>query len=44
MRLKECGLTLNAKKYQFSMDKLTYFGIVLSENGISCTEEKVKAV
>ena len=26
------------------MDKLTFFGMVLSGNGISCTEEKVKAV
>ena len=26
------------------MDKLTFFGMVLSRNGISCAEEKVKAV
>ena len=26
------------------MDKLTFFGMVLSGNGLSCTEEKVKAV
>lgn len=26
------------------MDKLTFFGMELSWNGISCTEEKVKAV
>ena len=44
MRSKERGLTLNAEKCQFSMDKLTFFGMVLSGNGISCTEEKVKAV
>ena len=44
MRLKERGLTLNAEKRQFSMDKLTFFGMLLSGNGISCTEEKVKAV
>ena len=44
MRLKERGLALNAEKCQFSMDKLTFFGMVLSGNGISCTEEKVKAV
>ena len=44
VRLKERGLTLNAEKCQFSMDKLTFFGMVLSGNGISCTEEKVKAV
>ena len=44
MRLKERGLALNAEKCQFSMDKLTFFGMVLSGNGISCTEEKVNAV
>ena len=42
MRLKERGLALNAEKCQFSMDKLIFFGMVLSGNGISCTEEKVK--
>ena len=44
MRLKEGGWTLNAEKCQFSMDKLTFFIMVLSGNGISCREEKVKAV
>ena len=44
VRLKECGQTLNAEKCQFSMDKFTFFGMVLSGKGISCTEEKVKAV
>ena len=44
VRLKERGLTLNAEKCQFSMDKLTFFSMVLSRNGISCTEEKVKAI
>ena len=43
-RLEERGLTLNAEKCQFSMDKLTFVGMVLSGNGISCTAEKVKAV
>ena len=44
VRLKECGRTLNAEKCQFSMDKFTFFGMVLYGNEISCTEEKVKAV
>ena len=44
MRLEERGLTVNAEKCQFSMDKLTFFGMVLSGKGISRTEEKVKAV
>ena len=43
-RLGECGLTLNAEKSQFNMDRLTFVGMVLSRNGISCTEEKVRAV
>ena len=43
-RLEERGLTPNAEKCQFSMDKLTFVGTVLSGNGISCTAEKVKAV
>ncbi|KAK3716285.1 hypothetical protein QZH41_004076 [Actinostola sp. cb2023] len=30
-RLGECGLTLNAAKCQFSIDKLTFVGMVLSE-------------
>ena len=43
-RLRESGLTLNATKCQFSMDKLTFVGMVLSGNGISCAAEKVAAV
>ena len=43
-RLGERGLTLNAKKGQFSIDKLTFVGVVLSGNGISCAAEKVAAV
>ena len=38
------GLTLNAEKSQINMDRLTFIGMVLSRNGISCTEEKVRAV
>ena len=43
-RLGECGLTLNAAKCQFNLDKLTFVRMVLSGNGISCSAEKVKAV
>ena len=43
-RLGERGLTLNAAKCQFSMDKLTFVGLVLSGNGISCAADKVEAV
>ena len=34
-RLRERGLTLNATKCQFSMDKFTFMAMVLSGNGIS---------
>ena len=43
-RLRECGLTLNEKKCQFRLPKLTFFGHELSSNGISPCEEKVSAV
>ena len=43
-RLGERGLTLNAAKCQFSMDKLTFVGMVLSANGISCSADKAEAV
>ena len=43
-RLGERGLTLNATKCQFRMDKLTFVGMVLSGNGISCAAERVAAV
>ena len=43
-RLGERGLTLNATKCQFSMDNLTFVGMVLPGNGISCAAEKVAAV
>ena len=43
-RLEERGLNLNAAKCQFSMDKLTFAGMVLSANGISCAADKVEAV
>ena len=43
-RLGEHGLTLNAAKSQFCMDKLTFVGMVLSGNGISWAAEKVETV
>ena len=43
-RLGERGLTLNAAKCQFSMDELTFIGMVLSANGISCAADKVEAI
>ena len=43
-RLGECGSTLNTIKCQFRMDELTFVAMVISECGISCAEDKVKAV
>ena len=43
-RLGERGRTLNARKCQFSMDKLKIVGMVLSGNGISFAVEKAAAV
>ena len=43
-RLGERGLTINAAKCQFSMDKLIFVGMVLSANGISYAADKVEAI
>ena len=43
-RLQECGLTLNAEKCSFNMDRLVFMGMLLSEKGIGPTEDRVKAV
>ena len=40
----ERGLTVKETKCQFSMDKLTFVGMILSGNEISCAAEKVAAV
>ena len=44
IRLKDKGLTLNEEKCVFHMPKLTFMGLVLSQQGVGPTEEKVKAV
>ena len=43
-RLLKCGLTLNGEKCQFSIKKLQFMGMMLSEKGIGPTEERVKAL
>ena len=43
-RLSECGLTLNKKKCQFCLSKLTFFGHDLSTRGIDASEKKVAAI
>ena len=43
-RRRERGLTLNEKKCQFRLPKLTFLGHDLSSKGIAPSEEKVSAV
>ena len=43
-RIRECGLTLNGKKCQFRLPKLTFFGHDLSRSGVQPSEEKVAAI
>lgn len=43
-RLKEKNLTLNAEKCKFHMTQMVFMGLVLSNNGIGPTEDKVKAI
>ena len=43
-RLRQHGLTLNAEKCLFNVDRLVFMGILLSEKGIGPTEERVRAL
>jgi hypothetical protein len=43
-RLKQKGLTLNRKKCEFKMNKITFMGDVLSKNGIGPTSERIKSL
>ena len=43
-RLKEKNLTLNAEKCRFHITQMVFMGLVLSDNGISPAEDKVKAI
>ena len=43
-RLKQHGLTLNADKCLFNVDRLVFMGILLFEKGIGPTEERVRAL
>ena len=43
-RLRQHGLTLNADKCLFNVDRLVFIGILLSEKGIGPTEERVRAL
>ena len=39
-----CGLTLNKKKWQFRLFKLTFFEPEFSSRGIDASEEKIAAI
>ena len=43
-RLRQHGLTLNADKCLFNVDRLVFMEILLSEKGIGPTEERVRAL
>ena len=43
-RIKESGITLNKGKCEFSKDKVTYLGQVVSSSGIKPDPEKVRAI
>ena len=42
--VRECGVTLNLLKCQFSMSQLTFMGHVLSSRGVGLAADKAKAV
>ena len=43
-RLKSLGLTANKEKCKFGETKLDFYGLNFSQNGISITEQKLKAL
>ncbi len=43
-RIKEKGLTLNQAKCEFSMNKITFMGHVMSKNGIGPTSDRIKSL
>ncbi|GFW22899.1 retrovirus-related Pol polyprotein from transposon opus [Trichonephila clavipes] len=42
--LEEAGLTLNKEKCKFGCDKLKYLGLIISKDGITTDETKVRAI
>lgn len=43
-RLESKGLTVNEKKCKFYLKEITFFGLRLSENGVSLNEQKMEAL
>ncbi|GFV35546.1 retrovirus-related Pol polyprotein from transposon 297 [Trichonephila clavipes] len=42
--LQEAGLTLNKEKCKFGCDKMKYLGLIISKDGITTDETKVRAI
>ncbi|GFW85603.1 retrovirus-related Pol polyprotein from transposon 297 [Trichonephila clavipes] len=42
--LRDAGLTLNKEKCHFARDKLKYFGLIISKEGIETDNSKVKTI
>ena len=42
--LSEAGLTVNSLKCKFNQKEITFFGLILSEKGVSLNEQKVQAI
>ena len=43
-RLADAGLTVNPAKCHFGLRKVTFFGMVISEDGVSLNDEKTRAL
>ena len=43
-RLEENGFTLNLEKSEFYKEEITFFGLRFTPQGISPTEDRVKAI
>ena len=43
-KLQDSGLTLNAAKYKFGMNRLEFMGFVLNEDGVSPAPSKVEGL
>ncbi|GFX19998.1 transposon Tf2-9 polyprotein [Trichonephila clavipes] len=42
--LRDAGLTLNKEKCHFARDKLKYFGLIISKEGIETDNKKIRAI
>jgi hypothetical protein len=42
--LKDCGLTINREKCEFNKDRVTFFGVVFTKDGVSPDPQKVSGI